>query len=396
MKRTKMSMQMRRWLFACLLFAASFVYALFRGGFVSWFLFYAIVSVVLFSCIVSFLSLWGIQVARQISTQEVPCFSHVDVKVMIKKQRWLPAFCYEVVDQVPKRLQATKTQRAWLSPSLRKQVSFSYVVQATVRGQHIFPRVNVTVHDLFGLLALKRTIPVTTEMLVYPAYCQLDDLAYADVKEQTTRKWLHQQEDYAFAGIRAYEPGDRLARVDWKRSAGVTGLFTKMFETEAHEQAIVIAFPYAGRAKDEATFVRFEQAVSSVTSIVATLTAGQVTSSLLFYNQGWQTLSVSKSSWSAALRTLSLLSLTENEVISPQDIVLTHEKVVVFLVIPIYTSATEQVVRSFLDRAQHVYVTIASRISMHEQETLEAAGAMFLHVPQQRYEQTDGEAFCRA
>jgi uncharacterized protein (DUF58 family) len=81
-----------RWLIVLFILAATFVFGMFQGGFVSWFLFYSVVIVFICSCLVSCLSLFGVKATRHISKQELRAGEEFNVEITISRPWLLPFF----------------------------------------------------------------------------------------------------------------------------------------------------------------------------------------------------------------------------------------------------------------------------------------------------------------
>lgn len=81
-----------KWVLTILIFSGSFVYAMFQGGFVSWFLFYGLALVFLSSCFIPLLSVLGLRAERTLSSTEVEAGDTIEVVIKLSKPRLIPFF----------------------------------------------------------------------------------------------------------------------------------------------------------------------------------------------------------------------------------------------------------------------------------------------------------------
>lgn len=242
-----------------------FAYAMFQGGFVSWFLFYSVASVFAFSALVSFLPLKVKKLERIIHESTVRSGDRITVTIRLEKMRFQPFFFVRLIDQIPSTIGKGKASALFFF-SFQSQLTFSYSIDRTNRGVHTFQAVTIVVSDLFGWMERQYSIPCETTIYVYPNIHPLTDVPVRQKARKLEGKRLHSfdQSGRSIAGIRNYIPGDRLTTIDWKQSARSSQLKTKEFES-FHGEEFVIAFdPY----EREGSSLYFEKVVDFVASVI--------------------------------------------------------------------------------------------------------------------------------
>ncbi|WP_349409281.1 DUF58 domain-containing protein [Pseudalkalibacillus sp. SCS-8] len=233
-----------------LLMASTFSYAMFQGGFVSWFLFYSVVPLALYTFFIFIVPLSRLTVERHIEKNTFIAGERVEVKVTVKSRIPLPLFYLVVYDHLPKRFaQFTREKepeyqnqaKALLFPLFRKSASYSYVIDPIPRGIHTFQSVTVETGDLFGFLAKSTEIPLEKSIQVYPRTQPLSGWNMFDTHPSGVKKIGKQaQQDFTSAvSIRDYTPGDKLSWLHWKATARSNKLVTKVFETQRNDDFLV-------------------------------------------------------------------------------------------------------------------------------------------------------------
>lgn len=94
-----------------LLLLLTFSYAMFQGGFVSWFLFYSFLPFAIYSFALSFYSLSGIEVIRNIEKSTYNAGEPLRVMVTVKRRSSFPLFYLFIADQLDDILMNTHQQK---------------------------------------------------------------------------------------------------------------------------------------------------------------------------------------------------------------------------------------------------------------------------------------------
>ena len=122
-----------------------------------------------------------------------------------------------------------------LSMDPHQTIDFEFVVSGK-RGVHVFPKIVATASDHFSLWHKQSNFEAPAALAVLPRALPLKRLV---IRPRRTRGYSGQiptrlgGPGVDFFGLRSYEPGDPMQRIDWKASARhIDMLFTKMYEQE--------------------------------------------------------------------------------------------------------------------------------------------------------------------
>ncbi|WP_216831687.1 DUF58 domain-containing protein [Alkalihalobacterium elongatum] len=254
-------------LFLVILNLTLFAYAMFQGGFVSWFLFYSIVIISLLSISVFLFTFQRFEANRTLSSNTLRAHDDVEVKVFVKNKLVHP-FCFvRVKDCLPQDLDTSYdiNNNALFFMSFKRSLNFEYTIPNLPRGEHQFHEIEIIIGDMFGFFERTKKVNVQTTILVFPHYQSLKSWSVnsgGGLGESVA--FAHSlEEELSIAGVRHYIPGDRLTSIDWKHSARSEKLMTKEFEASQGEAFHLFFNRYLGDASREA----FERAVELTASI---------------------------------------------------------------------------------------------------------------------------------
>ena len=76
-----------KFIFLALLFLITFSYAMFQGGFVSWFLFYSFLPFAIYSLLLLFYPLTGMKMTRSISHTELTDGQELTVTIHVEREK---------------------------------------------------------------------------------------------------------------------------------------------------------------------------------------------------------------------------------------------------------------------------------------------------------------------
>lgn len=122
-------------------------------------------------------------------------------------------------------------------------ITFSYILQARMRGRYFLGPTEVILRDRLGLHYYKRTLQAPTEVLVYPTYKDVRRMeSFGKQRQLGLMFGAHRTKVVGmgtdFAGFRAYVPGDAFRSIDWKSSAKRGDLVIRQYEMEKNIQVI--------------------------------------------------------------------------------------------------------------------------------------------------------------
>ncbi|PMC33923.1 DUF58 domain-containing protein [Bacillus sp. UMB0899] len=255
------------WKVVSLLFftLAAFSYAMFQGGFVSWFLFYSFLPFAIYSFLLMIYPIRSFNVTRRINQDQFSVGQRLIGTITVKRSFPFPLFYLLVEDELSDKLLGVKRleePKKLFFPWFKKKVSFSYALLEMPRGEHYFRSVRLRTGDLFGLIEKEVSVEVENYFLVYPSTV---DLVYRSNQKQyeqgaastLTKYW---QDSTMAVGVREYQPGDKFAWIDWKATARRDSIMTKEFEQmQSHDVVIFL---------DRTPSPLFETAVSYVASLI--------------------------------------------------------------------------------------------------------------------------------
>ncbi|GLB62028.1 DUF58 domain-containing protein [Cytobacillus sp. NCCP-133] len=248
-----------------ILILLTFSYAMFQGGFVSWFLFYSFLPFALYAFILSFYSLNDFQVERELPKTEFNAGENAFITLKLNRKTAIPLLYLFIEDGLSDQLVYTiqgKKAKRFLFPGFLKEISLQYHIEHLPRGEHFFTSIRISTGDPLGLIEKERHVLEESRMIVYPAY---EDIIYKPLAHHydqgmTASKERVQRDTSMAIGIREYQPGDRFSWINWKATAKRNDIMTKEFEQKQSHDVYILM--------DCAPDRRFEAVVSFTATIV--------------------------------------------------------------------------------------------------------------------------------
>lgn len=261
-----------KWLLSIMLIVFMYAYAMFQGGFVSWFLLYSVAPLILYAFIIGFFPLKTIKVKRVLSVERPFANQSLQVTLEIKKP-YFPLFYLIVEDQLSTKLQHSLTDKASSKaiffPLFKRNLTFTYDVASLPRGEHHFYRVLVKTGDLFGFIQKQAEIVHEEKLTVYP---NIEKFDWKSLRFKASGSYMFSKMGHddmsEVVGIRDYIPSDRLSWIDWKATAKQNQLVTKVFEKREVERKMLI-FDDSKLSYQHRSLDLFEQVVSVTASLIA-------------------------------------------------------------------------------------------------------------------------------
>lgn len=238
-----------RFIFIIWLLLVLFSYAMFQGGFVSWFLFFSFlpISISLIGLYLYPTRNW--RVTRKLSTNTAQSGDSINVTITAKRGIPFPlAYCL-IDDPIPstthiiydyinrstdydKEIKAKGKQIFF--PWFKRTIQFTYRIDHIPRGVHNFTSVRLEMGDLFGFIQKEKIIPLSDELTVYPRERTviLKEKIEKNIKRFALNYSEHTNQTNTINSIREYVAGDHYASIDWKQTAKKNKLMTKEFERE--------------------------------------------------------------------------------------------------------------------------------------------------------------------
>ncbi|MDZ5783319.1 DUF58 domain-containing protein [Marinococcus luteus] len=245
--------------------AVLFIYAMFQGGFVSWFLFYSVTTLALMQLLLLIYPLRSLRAERRLTAEMLSFNGSAEVDVTLKKRIPLPLIYVKVRDHQPYGLREWETSaEALVFPFFQREASYSYSIKGRRRGKHTIDYLRVRSGDLFGFVEKDYDIPVSSTVVVLPRMRKLANwnTTADNSSEAVSLSQRLQSESVNVAGVRDYTPGDRMANIDWKVTARAGKLVTKEFEAEKGEGYFLLLENALGTTSES-----FETAVEFAASL---------------------------------------------------------------------------------------------------------------------------------
>lgn len=260
----KYKLQLRFWA-ALFVFGLIFYFAMVQGGFISWFLFYAFLPVIIYlSLLVLYPPKW-LTAVRNGPGGALFSGDPIQISINLNRKAFLPFFMVGVRDQTETDAENDASavyplQLLWAG----RHATFTGRMPSVRRGIYSFSSVQVVLGDPFGFFQKQFILPCRSSLTVYPRIRTLGDFGALNGSDRAS---LSGDADlFEFSGLRDYQPNDRLSWMDWKASARRNAPVARQFESETDHHAEIIL----SARKDDPPAI-FERAVSFTASIVIAL-----------------------------------------------------------------------------------------------------------------------------
>ncbi|MFZ7947098.1 MULTISPECIES: DUF58 domain-containing protein [Bacillaceae] len=223
----------------------TFSYAMFQGGFVSWFLFYSFLPFAIYCVALSFYSLNEFEVTRVLLKADYNAGEAFRVTVSIKRSKAFPLFYLLIEDHLGDAMKYAPQQKkakALLLPGFKKEVDYEYIIDQLPRGEHFFTSFSLKIGDPLGLFEKEKIVKAPGKIVVYPAYSELLYRPFENQFDQglTASRERVQRDTTMAVGVRDYQPGDRFSWINWKASAKRNEIMTKEFEQRQSHDVFVV------------------------------------------------------------------------------------------------------------------------------------------------------------
>ncbi|TQR19629.1 DUF58 domain-containing protein [Psychrobacillus vulpis] len=257
------------------LLIAAFVYAMFQGGFVSWFLFYLAIPISVYSLLLFMYPLSKIEVERTIETRHVYSGGKFSATIHVKRKNHFPLMYTTFEEKASNSLQPAPSWKRMTFWGMKKEFKWTYEMEHIPRGEHELEGTIIRVSDLFGWVRKESFIPNKKTILVFP---NLTDMVYIPIESRydqgaAASRILAMKDTSMAIGVRSYQPGDRVSWIHWKSFARTQSLKTKEFEERQSQDLFVLL--------DRTSSPLFEDVVDLTASIMQSIVRHQASSAFL-------------------------------------------------------------------------------------------------------------------
>lgn len=250
------------------LFILTFSFAMFQGGFVSWFIFYMALPFALYSILLTFYPLYDIELTREIHTAQVRKGGSFSATIHIRRKIRFPLLYTVLTEKTNSPALKKRTvggHQKMFVPGFRKSYSWSYDIEQMPRGEHILEGVQIEIADFFGWVRKSRMVPLQQKVLVYP---NTVDVVYRPLESRydhgsMAAPFTLVKDTTMATGIRDYHPGDRVSWIHWKSFARTQTMRTKEFEDRQSQDLFLM--------DDRRPSEKFEMQVELVASILQSI-----------------------------------------------------------------------------------------------------------------------------
>ena len=248
-------------LFILILLSVLFSYAMFQGGFVSWFLFYSFLPILLYHLALLFYPLKKWKVTRVLSDRFIHAGGSTHVALRIERTFPFPIY-YAVFEEIlpetlnkedrghlnymflnaPEKLLLKRSVKEVIAIGFRKTVEIPYSLERLPRGEHQFQSVRILISDVFGFVKKEYTFPLDDRLIVEPheRSIKLSDGTVSFESGPTMAETFRLESTNVATGVREYAPGDRFSWIHWKQTARNQMVMTKEFEQERSDSVLLV------------------------------------------------------------------------------------------------------------------------------------------------------------
>ncbi len=214
-----------------------------------------------FTCLIGIVpELWfrsalkHLSIRQQVDHQHLFFGEQVTLSITIENRKLLPLPGLQIEDAISPPLTVAKietsklkiTQRdtltsTWLLWSYQR-VTRRYRIRCHARGFHLFGPIHLHSSDPLGWLERELVLPASETLLVYPLIAPIESLGLPTVfpMGDSIGKRHLLEDPLWFAGNREYQLGDDPRRIDWKATARVGTLRSKIYELTTERRLLVL------------------------------------------------------------------------------------------------------------------------------------------------------------
>lgn len=260
----------------------TFSFAMFQGGFVSWFLFYSFIPFALYALLISFYSLKGFVIIRSLSKTEYNAGEPLKATVTMRRRSSFPLFYLLIEDLMGETLKFSvqeKKAKTLLFPGFKKELTSEYIINELPRGEHLLQGFQLRIGDPLGLIEKESKVVNETKIIVYPAFTEILYRPFENHYDQgmTASRERVQRDTSMAIGVREYQPGDRFSWINWKATAKQNDIMTKEFEQRQSHDVFVVM--------DCIPHPNFEAIVSFTTSLLRAIIKKGAQAGFLTYSR---------------------------------------------------------------------------------------------------------------
>jgi len=279
MKRINVSWELgKRLFFVIVLVISAFTFAMFQGGFVSWFIFYSLLPFAFYSIAFFFSPISKIEVERYIETAQISKGGKFIVTVKLRRPSRFPML-YLVVNEITQSAKLIRHADAQLKTvkmvGFQRTIEWTYEIDQIPRGEHKLDGIEITVSDFFGWVKKSHIFPLQNTVIVYP---NVTEMIYMPIETRfdqgaAASPFAIVKDTTMAAGVRDYQPGDRVSWIHWKSFARTQTLRTKEFEDRQSQDLFILV--------DRKASANFEEQIELSASVLQAVVRNHASAAFL-------------------------------------------------------------------------------------------------------------------
>lgn len=208
----------------------------------------------------------------------------VTLSISVENRKFLPLPWLQVEDAVTPPLTVVYQRNTglwamnrdtfvstWLLWSFQR-VTRRYRMNCYERGFHVLGPVKLRSSDPFGWLEREVLLPANETLLVYPLIVPMETLGLPDAFPMGERIGPRQllEDPLWFAGLREYQRGDDLRRIDWKATARAGELRSKLYESTTERHLLILLDTWTYSREKKGVDVEMQEFAISIAASLAT------------------------------------------------------------------------------------------------------------------------------
>ena len=214
-------------LYPFILLLATFVFAMFQGGFVSWFLFYALLPFALYAFVLFFYPLTSFRVERKLMKRDYFSGDTVEVTVTLTRKNRFPLFYLMIEDEIEQPWAYSTASLVFIG--MKQSIEWTYLLEDVPRGKHLFKGLRIQSSDVIGLSQKQHRFEAKDTIIVFPALKRIKEFDRLFSGNQGASQRVRNERS-AISGVRDYQSGDQLSWINWKATAKSNKIMTNEFE----------------------------------------------------------------------------------------------------------------------------------------------------------------------
>lgn len=217
----------------------------------AWFIFITFLVVFIQSCIYRKWGLSKVEYSRYFNKKAVFEDDFVEMVEIIYNKKLLPLPWIRIESKIDANLEFQRQANLDIKHEQFHKSLFSLMpytgitrrhkVKCKRRGFYTLDSAAITCGDLFGLQEISKTFQIDANLVVYPKILSMEDILLPSHSLQgdvVVRRWIV-EDPFIISGVREYNYGDPLNRINWKATARTGQLQVRNNDFSAHPRILI-------------------------------------------------------------------------------------------------------------------------------------------------------------